>query len=126
MTPLLPRLIRSGLVAGAATMLLSCASPPPNAGEVQARAAQAMGATQLKTLRYVAEGSGNTFGQAYTPGGAWPAITLHSVTRTIDFESGAMRDEVVLSRAEPRGGGGYPLSGQQRNDQYLSGDRPGT
>ena len=34
----------------------------------------------------------------------------------------AMRDEVVLSRAEPLGGGGYPLSGQQRNDQFVSGE----
>jgi glyoxylase-like metal-dependent hydrolase (beta-lactamase superfamily II) len=33
-----------------------------------------------------------------------------------------MRDEIVLSRAEPLGGGGYPLSGQQRNDQFISGD----
>jgi glyoxylase-like metal-dependent hydrolase (beta-lactamase superfamily II) len=33
-----------------------------------------------------------------------------------------MRDEVVLSRAEPLGGGGYPLSGQQRNDQFISGE----
>ena len=33
-----------------------------------------------------------------------------------------MRDEVVLSRAEPLGGGGYPLSGQQRNDQFVSGE----
>ena len=33
-----------------------------------------------------------------------------------------MRDEIVLSRAEPRGGGGYPLSGRQSNDQYVSGD----
>ena len=32
-----------------------------------------------------------------------------------------MRDEITLSRAEPKGGGGYPLSGQQKNDQYLSG-----
>ena len=33
-----------------------------------------------------------------------------------------MRDEIVLSRAEPLGGGGYPLSGEQRNDQFLSGE----
>jgi hypothetical protein len=32
-----------------------------------------------------------------------------------------MREEITLSRAEPKGGGGYPLSGQQRNDQFVSG-----
>src|SRR5918994_802913 len=55
-------------------------------------------------------------------GGAWPKITLHSVTRSIDYANGAMRDEVVLSRAEPLGGGGYPISGQQRNDQFVRGE----
>jgi hypothetical protein len=43
-------------------------------------------------------------------------VTYHSVLRTVDYGAGAMRDEIVLSRAEPRGGG-YPLSGQQRNLQ---------
>jgi Metallo-beta-lactamase superfamily len=32
-----------------------------------------------------------------------------------------MRDEIVLSRAEPLGGG-YPITGQQRNDQFVSGE----
>jgi len=52
---------------------------------------------------------------------AWPRITVHSQVRTIDYDAGAMREEITLSRAEPKGGGGYPLSGQQRNDQYLAG-----
>ena len=87
-----------------------------------ARASQAMGAAQLKSLRYAGEGEGFTFGQAWLPGGAWPKVTYHSVVRTLDYEAGAMRDEIVLSRAEPRGGGGYPISGQQRNDQFVSGE----
>jgi glyoxylase-like metal-dependent hydrolase (beta-lactamase superfamily II) len=44
------------------------------------------------------------------------------MTRSIDYGSGTMRDEIVLSRAEPLGGGGYPLSGQQRNDEFVSGE----
>jgi hypothetical protein len=109
-------------LAAMALLLASCASPPQDASALLARSAQAMGSTQLSTLRYVGEGTGYTFGQAYTPGGAWPKITLHSVTRSIDYGSSTMRDEIVLSRAEPRGGGGYPLSGQQRNDQFVSGE----
>jgi len=110
-------------VATASILLASCASAPQqDAAPIVARASQAMGTAQLKTLRYVAEGTGYTFGQAYEPGGAWPRIALHSVTRSIDYASGTMRDEVVLSRAEPLGGGGYPLSGEQRNDQFVSGE----
>ena len=106
----------------AAGLLGACATAPESASSVLARASQAMGAATLKSLRYSGEGEGYTFGQAYQPGGAWPKVLYPSITRTIDFDNAAMRDEVVLSRAEPRGGGGYPLQGQQRNDQYLHGD----
>jgi glyoxylase-like metal-dependent hydrolase (beta-lactamase superfamily II) len=113
---------RFALIAGAALLAAACASQPPSAADVIARASQAMGAAQLKSLRYVGEGEGFTFGQPYLPTGPWPKVAYHSVTRTIDYEAAAMRDEVVLSRAEPRGGGGYPLQGQQRNDQFVSGE----
>jgi len=110
-------------LASASFLLAACASAPQqDAGPVLERASQAMGTAQLITLRTTAEGTGYTFGQAYKPGGAWPKITLHSVTRSIDYASGTMRDEIVLSRAEPQGGGGYPLTGQQRNDQFVSGE----
>jgi len=117
------RSIRSGVVVGSALWLGACAAPPrEDAPTVLARASQAMGASQLDTLKYSAEGTGTTFGQAYHADAVWPKITLHSVTRSIDYGTGTMRDEVVMSRAEPLGGGGYPLSGQQRNDQFVSGE----
>lgn len=90
-----------------------------DASAVLKRAASAMG--EPKTLHYVTEGTGYTFGQAFTPGMAWPKITVHSQIRSINFDTGAMREEMTLSRAEPKGGGGYPLAGQQRNDQFVSG-----
>ena len=118
------RLLSSSLVAASLVALAGCAATTPtqDAAPVLARASRAMGTAQLKTLRYTAEGTGYTFGQAYEPGGAWPRIAVHSMTRSIDYASGTMRDEIVLSRAEPLGGGGYPLSGQQRNDQFVSGE----
>jgi hypothetical protein len=115
-------LLRSSLVAGAALALVSCATTSQDAGGVLAHVSQAMGADRLNTLRTTAEGTGYTFGQAYKPGGPWPKVTLHSMTRSIDYASGTMHDETVLSRAEPLGGGGYPLPGQQRNDQFVSGE----
>jgi hypothetical protein len=120
----LPRPLPRTLLAALATtaLLAACASPPPSAADVIARAQQAMGGAALKSLRYAGDGEGFTFGQPYQPDGAWPKVAYHAVARTIDYDTGAMRDEVTLSRAEPRGGGGYPLAGQQRNDQYLSGE----
>ena len=102
--------LRRAVIVGSTVWLASCAMSTSNADGALARAAQTMGSDRVTTLRYVAEGGGYTFGQAYRPGGAWPRITLHSVTRSIDYANGAMRDEVVLSRAEPLGGGGYPLT----------------
>ena len=123
MRPAILHSIRSGVVIASALWLGACAAPPrEDAPTVLARSSQAMGATQLDTLKYSAEGTGTTFGQAYHADAVWPKISLHSVTRSIDYGTGTMRDEVVLSRAEPLGGGGYPLSGQQRNDQFVSGE----
>ena len=90
-------------------------------GDALDRAARTMGAGELKTLRYTADGTGYTFGQAFKPGLAWPKIKLHSVTRSINYDTASMREEIVLSRAEALGGGGYPHTGEQRNDQYVSG-----
>jgi glyoxylase-like metal-dependent hydrolase (beta-lactamase superfamily II) len=111
----------AGVIALTA-LAVGCATPEIDAQAVIARANQVMGGTNLKTLRYRADGTGYTFGQAYQPGMAWPQITLHGFARSLNFETASMRDEITLSRAEPRGGGGYPLQGQQRNDQYVSGE----
>lgn len=103
----------------AALTLMPVSVLAEDAMAVLKRAASAMG--EPKTMRYVTEGTGYTFGQAFTPGMPWPKITVHSQIRSINFDTGSMREEITLSRAEPQGGGGYPLSGQQRNDQFVSG-----
>jgi hypothetical protein len=122
MNPVCRVSVRSLLVVAFAAVLAACATSSEDAQATLSRSAQAMGSSGLKTLRYAGAGTGYTFGQAYTPGGAWPKITVHSMTRTIDYDSGSMRDEIVLSRAEPLGGGGYPVSGQQRNEQFVGGE----
>ncbi len=118
--------LRRRLVAAAVVplwfgALVGCATPDLDSGTVIAGAQQTMGGTQLKSIRYSADGIGYTFGQFFVPGTPWPKITVHALTRSVNYDTGSMRDEITLSRAEPRGGGGYPLAGQQRNDQYLSG-----
>ena len=85
------------------------------------RAVTAMGAGGLKSIRYSGDGIGYTFGQAYKPGLAWPKTNVRSFVRAVDYETGSMRDEIVFSRAEPLGGGGYPHVAQQRNEHYVSG-----
>ncbi|HET7525933.1 MAG TPA: MBL fold metallo-hydrolase [Burkholderiaceae bacterium] len=118
-----PALASTIFAALAAAVIVGCASTPVDPDAAIARANQAMGGSNLKSIRYAAEGTGYTFGQAFVPGAAWPKITVHSQTRSINYDTGSMREEIALSRAEPTGGGGYPLmgQGQQRNDQFVSG-----
>jgi glyoxylase-like metal-dependent hydrolase (beta-lactamase superfamily II) len=110
-------------ISSVALLIFSGAVLAQDAGAVLKRATSMMG--EPKSIRYVADGTGFTFGQAFVPGQPWPKITVHNQTRSINYEIGAMRDEVTLSRAEPKGGGGYPLlgQGQQRNDQFVSGEK---
>lgn len=121
--PLVPGRTGFALAAAlaAAALLAACATPAADAPATLERASSAMGAGGLKSIRYTADGTGYTFGQAYVPGAAWPKITVHAMARSINYDTASMREEITLSRAEPRGGGGYPLQGQQRNDLYVSG-----
>ena len=71
------------------------------ANPVLVDAAKAMGAIDLKTLQYT--GSGSTFapGQSPVPGAPWPRFNAKSYTRTINYDTVSMRDEIVRTQAEP-------------------------
>jgi glyoxylase-like metal-dependent hydrolase (beta-lactamase superfamily II) len=114
------KVLLPGIALSLALAFIPAVVMAENAEALLKRASNAMGATDVKTLRYAAEGTGYTFGQAFVPSAAWPKITVHGQIRTINYDSGSMREEFTLSRAEPTGGGGYPQSGQLRNDQFVS------
>lgn len=100
--------------ACAAALLGGCTSTPPapDAATLIARAEQALGGTTASTMSVTARGTGSTFGQAYQANDTWPALNYSVLTRVLNFESGAMREEYGRSRAEPNGGGAVPLMGQ--------------
>src|SRR6266436_4718258 len=83
--------------------------------------AKSMG--DVKSLQYAGNGANFSFGQNVAPGTPWPRFNLKSYTRTVDYDTPAMRDELVRTQAEPgaRGGGGIPLVGEQRQLQAVSG-----
>lgn len=117
-------LAKSG--ASAVLAMSLCASAAPSlaveeAAGVLKRAAAAIGADEVQSLRFSAAGTGYTFGQAFVPGQAWPKIDIQELTRLMNYGSGALREEIAFSRGEPKGGGGYPLSGQVRNVGFLGG-----
>src|SRR2546426_1006658 len=110
------------LMSAAALAFAPGAAFAQDASAALKRASDAMGAGELKSIRYAGEGTGFTYGQAFKPGMRWPKINVHRKIRTINYETSSMRDEITLSRAEPKGGGGYPPVAQQKNDQFVSGD----
>ena len=115
---MLPRTTLLGLLA----MVAMSAGVAAAADPALERAAAALRVNDLKSVRYAGDGTAWTFGQAFEPGGPWPKIKLNSWARTINYDTGAMREEIVLTRAEATGGGGYPHTASQRNEQYLRGD----
>jgi hypothetical protein len=107
-----PTLSALAIACALATALgAGCASPPavpPSAADLIDKAEAALGSAALKTLTLSGRGTGGTFGQAWQPGQAWPALNYSVLTRAMNFDSAAIREEFGRSRAEPQGGGALP------------------
>jgi glyoxylase-like metal-dependent hydrolase (beta-lactamase superfamily II) len=43
---------------------------------------------------------------------AWPTVNYSALTRLLDYDRGALREDYARGRSEPTGGGGTPLMGQ--------------
>jgi len=110
----------TALVAGLvlAVALAGCSRPSGAAA-----AADAMGATTLNSIQFSGSGTSYAFGQAYTPGGAWPRFEVKTYAAAVDYQTPAMRLEMVPAQGEhpPKGGGGQPYARDQRTIQVVSG-----
>ena len=96
---------------------------PVDAPTALNQANAAMGGAGLTSIQFDAAGSGGIFGQAYQPGMAWPKLNVTNLTRVLDYEGVALRQDIVQNRAEPNGGGALPLlgTGEQRATGLLKG-----
>jgi glyoxylase-like metal-dependent hydrolase (beta-lactamase superfamily II) len=75
------------------------------------RIADAMGATNLKSIQYSGSGFIYSVGQNPNPVAPWPRLDLKNLTRSINYETSSMRDEVVRIQT----------TGEQRQVQLVSG-----
>jgi glyoxylase-like metal-dependent hydrolase (beta-lactamase superfamily II) len=82
------------------------------------RIAETMGATNLKTIQYTGNGANYSLGQNFHPIAPWPRFHVKSFNRTVNYETGSMRDELVRTQGEipPRG-----LVVEQRQVLLVSG-----
>jgi glyoxylase-like metal-dependent hydrolase (beta-lactamase superfamily II) len=113
------------LLALCAAALASCASMQAvDAPSALNQANAAMGGVALKSIQYDAAGTGGIFGQAYQPGMAWPKLNVTMFSRVMDYDGGALRQDIAQNRAEPTGGGPLPLmgTGEQRATGLLKGN----
>jgi glyoxylase-like metal-dependent hydrolase (beta-lactamase superfamily II) len=85
---------------------------------------KAMGAGGVKSIQYSGNGVNFQVGQNYTPDLPWPRFVVKSYTRVVSYETAAIRDELVRTQGEnpPRGGGGQPVVGEQRQNFATRGD----
>ena len=86
-------------------------------------AAEAMGASELNSIQFSGSGTNNAFGQAYGPDQPWPKFIVKSYTAAVDYQTPAMRLEMLRAQGEnpPRGGGAQPFATDQRTIQVVSG-----
>ena len=86
--------------------------------------AKAMGAASVKSIQYSGSGVNFQVGQNYSPDLPWPRFIVKSYTRAASYDTPALRDDLVRLQGEdpPRGGGGQPVRGEQRQIFVMSGD----
>src|SRR5258705_2852505 len=110
----------TALVVGLAlTLAVSGCSRPSGV----AAAADAMGATNLNSIQFSGSGTNYAFGQAYQPGGAWPRFDVKNYTAAVDYQTPAMKVDMLRAQGEhpPKGGGAQPFATDQRTIQVVSG-----
>jgi glyoxylase-like metal-dependent hydrolase (beta-lactamase superfamily II) len=115
--------MRSSLVVALAYALALTSVPSAQQTDPLKAAADALGAAKIRTLRFTGSGANFSVGQNFSPTDPWPRVTVKSYTASINYDTGSMRQELVreMGTVMPRGGGA-PFTGEQRQDQVVSGN----
>jgi glyoxylase-like metal-dependent hydrolase (beta-lactamase superfamily II) len=103
-------MLKKGFGILAVLILFSSTGTPKDAGTVLDDVAQAMGATNLKTLQYSGIGFAYAYNQSWRPGEEYPKYYAR-YTRKLDFEKGISWEETIRTQFSkpPHGGGRAPI-----------------
>jgi glyoxylase-like metal-dependent hydrolase (beta-lactamase superfamily II) len=112
--------------------LLATIVPAANAQDARTvlqTAAAAMGTAKVKSIQYSGTGWVSAVGQSYNSGlqnvgEGWPQFEATSYTRTINYETKSLKEELTRRQGNhpARGGGGTPLQSEQRQVLFVSGN----
>jgi len=85
--------------------------------------AKVMGAANVKSIEITGNGTVYSVGQSTAPGAPWPKFNVRTITRTANYETASLRDDLYQTRAAdpPRGGAPF-VRGEQRQIFLVSGD----
>jgi len=117
--------MRKIFISLVAVLLLSPIAVQAQDGRVTLdNVAKAMGAANVKSIEVTASGASYAVGQSTAPGAPWPRFNVRTLTRTANYETGALRDDLYQTRADdpPRGGAPF-VRGEQRQIFVVSGDQ---
>ena len=95
--------------------LFSATGALQDSSKVLTEAARTLGVAELKSVQYSGTGFVFSFGQNFRPDAPYPKFHA-TYSRSIDYERGLAREEIVRTQFEnpPRGGGGQPLYSEAR------------
>ena len=95
--------------------LFSATAALQDSSKVLNDAARTLGVAELKSVQYSGTGFVFAFAQNFRPDAPYPKFHA-TYSRTIDYERGLAREEIVRTQFEnpPRGGGGQPLYSEAR------------
>jgi hypothetical protein len=112
-----------GLTA-ALLLVLPLPAAAQDARATLAAVATAMGADGLPSVEYSGSGVTFSFGQSAAPGQPWPRLNIKSFTRSLNYETASLHDEIVRTQGENpiRGGGQQPIRGEQRQSFFVRGE----
>src|SRR5262245_52818199 len=83
--------------------------------------AKAMRATDVNSLEYTGSGSIYALGQNPRPGTPWVRYNAKSYTRSINYDTVSMRDDLVRTQSEQPPRGAVFVIGEQRQTLVVSG-----
>jgi glyoxylase-like metal-dependent hydrolase (beta-lactamase superfamily II) len=88
------------------------------------RAADALGAANLKSVRFTGLGANFSVGQSPNPSEPWPRVTIKNYDAAINYDAASMRVELAREQgAIPPRGGGLPFTGEQRSIEFVNGNQ---
>ena len=113
---------RFSVLAGACAVTAAGVVVSAQQGPTLQSALAASGASTLRSLQFTATGQAFVLGQPPTATDPWPVRPIKSYQVSLDYGTGSMRVEQVLTMPAPQPrGGGAAFAGEQRQVQLVRG-----